>query len=104
MSDYFMKKTVHKLTVGLVAVKFPTPGRLDAVTQPEAIFIQGIATNTGRFHIGGADVQTDYSTPAFIFPNGYADAMLPYVDEENLWVRSTVAGQTLMITYLADKA
>ena len=41
------------------------------------------------------------SKGCFIFPPGYADAILPFNDEENTWVVSNVAAQTLMITYLA---
>lgn len=104
MGEFYMKKTQHKLTVGLAAVHFPRPNPLDTVTNPEAIMIQGISTNTGTFFIGGADIASDYSKAAFIFPAGYADAMLPFVDDENLYIISTVAAQTIMVTYLADPA
>jgi hypothetical protein len=103
MGDYYQRKTQHKLTVGVAPVKFPTPSKLDSVVQPEAIFVQGISTNTGKFFIGGSNVTADYSKGVFIFPSGYADALLPFVDDENLYVVSDVAAQTLMITYLADK-
>jgi hypothetical protein len=103
MADYYMAKTQHVLTVGLTPVKFPTPQRTDAVNQPEAIMIQGVPENTGKFYIGGPTVTADYSQGVFIFPSGYADAMLPFVDEENTYVVSNVAAQTLMVTYLSDK-
>jgi hypothetical protein len=104
MVSYYTQKTQHVLTVGLAAVKFPVPKRSDTVTQPEAIFIQGIPTNTGKFWIGGSDVVANYTKGAFLFPSGLADALLPFVDDENLWVVSDQAAQTLMITYMADPA
>lgn len=102
--DYFQKRSQHVLTVGVVPVKFPVPSSTDVVRQPQAIMVQGVFSNTGKFFIGGSDVVADYTKGAFLFPGGLADCMLPFVDDENLWVVSDTAAQTLMITYLADKA
>jgi hypothetical protein len=104
MGDYYLKRTQHKITVGVVPVKFPTPAPLDTVTQPEAIFIQTIPSNTGKIWIGGSDVTADFAKGVFYLPAGLADAMLPFIDDENLYAISDVAGQTLMVTYLAGKA
>lgn len=102
MGDYYMRKTQHVLTVGVAAVRFPIPSPTDSVRQPEAIFIQGAPTNTGKFWIGNSAVTADYTKGAFLFPSGLADAMLPFVDEEDLYIISDVAAQKMMITYLAD--
>jgi len=101
---FYTAKTQHVLTVGVAPVRFPTCGKLDDVTNPEAIFIQGVPTNTGKFWIGGSGVVANYTKGAFLFPSGLADAMLPFIDDENLWIVSDTAAQTIMITYLADPA
>ena len=98
----YQKRTQHVLTVGTSRVQFPRPLPSDVVRQPEAIMVQGVQENIGKFFIGGADVVADYSKGCFIFPSGYADAILPFTDDENTWVISTEAAQTLMITYLAN--
>lgn len=100
MADTYSRRIQKVLTVGLTPVRFPVLLKNELFTQPDAIMVQGVFENTGRFFIGGSDVTADYSKGCFIFPPGYADAILPFNDEENTWVVSNVAAQTLMITYL----
>ena len=104
MSEIYQKRIQKVLLVGVTPVKFPTLLKNEIFTQPDAIMVQGVFENTGRFFIGPSTVTANYNNGCFIFPPGYADAVLPFNDEENTWVVSDTAAQTLMITYLADKA
>jgi hypothetical protein len=102
MTDVYSERIQKVLTVGLTPVKFPALLKNEIFQQPDAIMIQGVFENTGRFFIGKSDVTADYTKGCFLFPPGLADAILPFNDEENTWVVSNVAAQTLMITYLAN--
>jgi hypothetical protein len=96
----YAKMDPHCLAVGVTEVSFPapTPARL---SQPEAIFIQALISNTGNVVVSITGVAADGSQGGFILPPG-SNIILPVNREETLKAIATVAAQKLSVVYLAD--
>lgn len=96
----YSKMTQKVVLVGTSEVPLPPPAIGDEVQNPEAIFIQAKAANVADVYIGKTGVATNDSTGAFVFSPG-DNGVLPYTQDEKLFLRSTGTNQIIYVTYLA---
>jgi len=93
----------YVLTVGnAVQVAFPVPPVTAKVKKPGVIFVQTPTTNTGNIVVGKTGVLADASAGGFLIEPG-KNAYLPVNFFPELFAISTVAGQTLLVTYMDNQ-
>ncbi len=80
-------------------VAMPTP----TLGNPDAITLQTPDTNTGNVACGKAGVLADWTTGALAVLRPDRSTRLLYTQDENLKLRASAAGQTVLVTYYYNK-
>ena len=89
----------HCLTVGTSEVAFPAPSPIN-VKNPEKIFIQALASNTGNIVVSLTGVAANGTEGGFILPP-LANILLNCNKDENLYAIATASNQKLSVVYMS---
>ena len=94
----------YALTVGTSEVVLTAISKTDAsgVIAPEAIFVQALASNTGKIVIGKTGVASNGSAGGFELAAG-ANLTLPVNKLSEIFAIATASSQTLLVTYLSNQ-